>query len=613
MLITIYHNEFHKELEIKEDDSMGYLLEKFLQCCNLLIYNIEYCIVTLNKNKEYEIQQKNENNEENHQTCSFILGSNELPFSLTIQSTISMMKAFSIERFELIDRKRDEHGNVIKNNVYLDEYQKWYQERESTNYIEYMNNQPQYVENNRNQFINVFQEFNQQLHDQLHNQTHNQVSNLNSDNLQTEVGTTGTSFLENNQENSMQGPMFLFQNIMNNYNQNNTNSNEEFSDDDEFEDNEDENNQDINIIEDIEALDNNNVVGNNNTSNANNINNTTENDEIENEDDDHRNLNNHSEVSSTLPQNNRNPYQTFIQNLNSNPSYQEFSNQLLQNLSQSNFQDLYNQTNQQQIPNVHFYMPTVLGSHTLPNPNINIQESSSNLYNENPEEELENNNESSSTLSNNNENIDNNENIENNHNNIVNNNTFIDQNQAIRNNENLNQSNNLNFQQFNQQVIEQFTNELRNNIMTSFSNSNNEPLVQYIDIINHLDIPVYMQEQNLENVIVALTDQEFQNLEKKIYKEKYTEKYTENKQENKQEICTSVMKEKINNEDKNMNESTNNTCFICLDNFQEKDEIIILSCKHNFHYICIENWLKNHSNKCPTCREVVANGEPKNL
>ena len=51
MLITIYHNKFQKELEIKEDDSMGYLLEKFLQCCNLLIYNIEYCIVTLNKKK----------------------------------------------------------------------------------------------------------------------------------------------------------------------------------------------------------------------------------------------------------------------------------------------------------------------------------------------------------------------------------------------------------------------------------------------------------------------------------------------------------------------------------------------------------------------------------
>ena len=27
----------------------------------------------------------------------------------------------------------------------------------------------------------------------------------------------------------------------------------------------------------------------------------------------------------------------------------------------------------------------------------------------------------------------------------------------------------------------------------------------------------------------------------------------------------------------------------------------------------IENWLKNHSNKCPVCREEVAKGHPINL
>ena len=219
MLITIYHNEFQKELEIKEDDSMGHLLEKFLQCCNLLIYNIEYCTVTLNIKKTHDHDNQHKNDEEENdktELCSFILGSNELPFSLTVQSMTNVMKAFSIEKFELIDRKRDEHGNVIKNNVYLDEYQKWYQERESTNYIEYMNNQTQYVENNRNQFMNIFQEFNQQLQDQLNNQGPN--SNLG--NLHNQMGVTGASFLGNSQENNMQGPMFLFQNIMNNYNQN---------------------------------------------------------------------------------------------------------------------------------------------------------------------------------------------------------------------------------------------------------------------------------------------------------------------------------------------------------------------------------------------------------
>ena len=427
--------------------------------------------MNIKKTHEHEIRHKNEEKNYENSLCSLTLGSNELPFSLTVQSIIDMLKVFSIERFELIDRKRDEHGNVIKNNIYLDEYQKWYQERESTNYIEYMNNQSQYVENNRNQFINIFQEFNQQLQDQLRDQ----VPNSNLDNLYTQNGATGTSFSGNSQENNMQGPMFLFQNIMNNYNQNNVSSEEDFSDVDVFEDNDDRNDQDIDIREDNEELENNDSLENNDTD---------ENNEIEN-DNVHRNLNNQSEsTSSSLPQNNINPYQSFLQNLNNNPSYQEFSNQLLQNLSQSNFQNLYNQSNQQQIPHVHFYMPTVLGSQTLSNPNINLSQPASNLYTENQEYELdnqENNNEIESTLSNNNENnvnIENNNNVMNNddmNNNNMNNNDANndntnndetnndmnnDQNHPNQNNENLNQSDNLNFHQFNQQIMEQFTNEL---------------------------------------------------------------------------------------------------------------------------------------------------------
>ena len=188
---------------------------------------------------------------------------------------IDMMKVSSIEKFELIDRKRDENGDVIKNNIYLDSYQKWYQERESTNYIEYMNNQSQYIENNRNQFTNIFQEFNQQLQDQLRNQ----VPNLNLGNLQTQNGITGTIFSENSQENNIQDPIFLFQNVLNNYNQNNIYSEEEFSDYDIFEDNEDENNQNINIIDDNNTIENNEIENENNSiielSNNNEINNTS--------------------------------------------------------------------------------------------------------------------------------------------------------------------------------------------------------------------------------------------------------------------------------------------------------------------------------------------------
>ena len=83
-----------------------------------------------------------------------------------------------------------------------------------------------------------------------------------------------------------------------------------------------------------------------------------------------------------------------------------------------------------------------------------------------------------------------------------------------------------------------------------------------------------------ENIIVALNNEEFNNLEKIIY-----DKYAINK----------------------------NNCNICLDIFQEKEELIKLKCTHLYHINCIAEWLKKHSNKCPICRDEIAKGTPINL
>ena len=42
----------------------------------------------------------------------------------------------------------------------------------------------------------------------------------------------------------------------------------------------------------------------------------------------------------------------------------------------------------------------------------------------------------------------------------------------------------------------------------------------------------------------------------------------------------------------------------------DDSRIIRLSCNHIFNYDCIENWLKNYSNKCPVCRTEVSCGQP---
>ena len=98
--------------------------------------------------------------------------------------------------------------------------------------------------------------------------------------------------------------------------------------------------------------------------------------------------------------------------------------------------------------------------------------------------------------------------------------------------------------------------------------NNNNTIIQAPD-----DIPI----NNYENVIVSLTDQEFNNLDEVEF--------------------DSLDKE--------------HTCNICLETIIDDDSRIIrLSCNHIFNYDCIENWLKNYSNKCPVCRTEVSCGQP---
>lgn len=52
------------------------------------------------------------------------------------------------------------------------------------------------------------------------------------------------------------------------------------------------------------------------------------------------------------------------------------------------------------------------------------------------------------------------------------------------------------------------------------------------------------------------------------------------------------------------NETTYNICQICQDEqeFKDDDELLILPCKHLFHYNCLKKWLLEYNNSCPLCR-----------
>jgi hypothetical protein len=88
------------------------------------------------------------------------------------------------------------------------------------------------------------------------------------------------------------------------------------------------------------------------------------------------------------------------------------------------------------------------------------------------------------------------------------------------------------------------------------------------------DIFNYQGEQDLEDVKVTLTKEQFDKLEK----------------------C---------HIDSNLQKTT---CNICLDDYTNSNVAIHLKCKHMFHVDCIEHWLCMEKTTCPVCRMDVRDG-----
>ena len=84
-----------------------------------------------------------------------------------------------------------------------------------------------------------------------------------------------------------------------------------------------------------------------------------------------------------------------------------------------------------------------------------------------------------------------------------------------------------------------------------------------------------------ENIKVTLKTDDFDKLEKKLYKDI-----------------------KDNNE-------VPKQCSISLMDFEDNDEIIKLPCGHYFELSSIKHWLIECNNKCPICREEVCKGTPR--
>merc|ERR1719210_94571 len=59
----------------------------------------------------------------------------------------------------------------------------------------------------------------------------------------------------------------------------------------------------------------------------------------------------------------------------------------------------------------------------------------------------------------------------------------------------------------------------------------------------------------------------------------------------------------------NLGEQTK--CLICLDEFNDGDDVKTLPCLHIYHQKCIERWL-NTDNSCPVCKTVIGDVHSSN-
>lgn len=155
-----------------------------------------------------------------------------------------------------------------------------------------------------------------------------------------------------------------------------------------------------------------------------------------------------------------------------------------------------------------------------------------------------------------------------------------------------------------------------NNIEESQETENREEDIEddYLDLpdlisLSYMDINLPNFFNNYQDdVIVALSDDEFNSLEKIVYNEDNQNEVNQNE----------VNQDEVNIDKANQNaykksNTINKECSVCLENFIKNDELIKLNCNHIFHHNCIKNWLCKESNKCPVCRIQVAEGKPINI
>ena len=75
----------------------------------------------------------------------------------------------------------------------------------------------------------------------------------------------------------------------------------------------------------------------------------------------------------------------------------------------------------------------------------------------------------------------------------------------------------------------------------------------------------------------------------------------------KEMLTSSLMQQSVTKEKKKEQTAKDeNTCPICICDFEVGDEIIVLKkCNHQYHKSCIKDWISRSQQNCPLCRTEV--------
>lgn len=117
MIIELKYNDILINFDLDINNKIGIIQEKILNCCTLLIYNIEYTEIIFNNN-------------------SYIFGNDDMQFDEILKNFMDKnnYEEKNIDKLIVYDRKRDILGNVLKTNYVIDKYNEWYTNNEEINY-----------------------------------------------------------------------------------------------------------------------------------------------------------------------------------------------------------------------------------------------------------------------------------------------------------------------------------------------------------------------------------------------------------------------------------------------------------------------------------------------